>query len=274
MTKKIAIQGERASFHDVAARQFFGDDITIVPCDLPFSKVFDAFESADFAVCAIENSIHGVINEVYDLLLERRPWICGEVVLPIEQCLIGLPGAQLAAIREVYSHPVALSQCKQFLSTTLPQAKLLEADDTAGSVGLIAKWNDPTKAAIASAAAAKLYGMAVLAKAIETNHHNYTRFVVLAHKRPIEVKEANKTSLVLQLPHTAGSLAKALATFADQGINLSLIVSRPVVGKPGQYLFYIDLEVGLNNETLQIALANLHTEGNTIEILGSYRKNV
>lgn len=267
----VAIQGQAASFHDVAARQYFGDDIDTIFCDLPFRLVFDALEEgrADYAVCAIENSLHGTINDVYDLLLARHSSICGEVVLHIEQCLIGLPGATLADITEVYSHPVALSQCQEFLDTSLPHAARFEHPDTAGSVGDVAASGDKHKAAIASAAAAKLHGMQILRRAIETNHHNFTRFVVLTRERTNQI-DANKTSIVIEAPNQVGSLHKALGAFAAHDLNLSLLTSRPIVGKPQSYMFYLDFAGGLQETRTREAISELENMGCTVTILGSY----
>jgi len=272
MSNVVAIQGQSASFHDTASRQFFGDAIRLVCCDLPFSTVFDALEqpTTDYAVCAIENSLYGAINDVYDLLVARRPWICGEVRLRIEQCLIGLPQSSIGKIAAVHSHPVALAQCEAFLKEHLPQATRLEADDTAGSVAMIAEIGDPTKAAIASAEAAAAYGMKVLQRSIETNHQNFTRFAVLS-RQPSSYEHATKTSAVIELPHEPGALHAALGAFAKERINITLLVSRPVVGKPGEYRFYIDFASGLQEARTARALHALERIATTIIILGSYR---
>lgn len=268
----VAIQGQAASFHDVAARQYFGDDITTIFCDLPFRLVFDALEEgrADYAVCAIENSLHGTINDVYDLLQARPSSISGEVVLHIEQCLIGLPGATLSDITEVYSHPVAFSQCEDFLDSSLPNAARFEHPDTAGSVADVAASGDRHKAAIASAAAAKLHGMQVLKRGIETNHHNYTRFVVLTREQTNH-RDSDKTSIVIEAPNVAGSLHKALGAFAAHGLNLTLLTSRPIVGKPQSYMFYMDFAGGLQESRTQEAISEVENMGCAVTVLGSYK---
>jgi prephenate dehydratase len=268
----VAIQGQAASFHDVAARKYFGDDISTIFCDLPFRLVFDALEEgrADYAVCAIENSLHGTINDVYDLLQVRPSSICGEVFLHIEQCLIGLPGATLADITEVYSHPVALSQCEDFLDTSLPHAARFERDDTAGSVADIAASGDKHKAAIASAAAAQLHGMQILQRGVETNHHNFTRFVVLTREQPNQ-DDSNKTSIVVEAPNQPGSLHKALGAFAARGLNLTLLTSRPIVGKPQSYMFYMDFAGGLQETRTREAIGDIKDMGCAVTILGSYK---
>lgn len=275
MTKKIAIQGELASFHDEAARQFFGKNIAIVGCKT-FHETFDALEAADFALVAIENSLFGSINEVYDLLLKHKYWISGEVYLRIEQCLIGLPGSEITKIKEVHSHPVALAQCEEFLENKLPDAERFEHHDTAASVADIKKWNDRTKAAIASAAAANLHGLSVLAHEIETHKQNYTRFVVISKDQQIDPK-ANKTSLILGIDDQLhgigdrpGALYHALGAFAKQNINLTKLQSRPLKGKAWHYIFYVDVDSGLNSQEMKTALAELKELDCNVTILGSY----
>ncbi len=268
---KVAIQGQVASFHDSAARQFYGDDIVIVGCET-FGEAFQALADgrADSAVIAIENSLYGSLNPVYDLLLKHKFWISGEVYLRINQCLIGLPGAELADIREVYSMAVALGQCEEFLDTKLPQAKRVEHHDTTGSVIDIKKWNDPTKAAIAGVDAAKHYGLEILAEEIETHKQNYTRFMVLERQRH-DVPDASKTSMVLVTGHQPGALYQALGALAQRDINMSKLQSRPIVGEAWHYMFYLDVSRGLQDADLQAALQELKTQSCEVTLLGSYR---
>ena len=270
MALRTAIQGQEASFHDIAARQIYGENIDIVPCET-FASTFAALSSgeADQAVVAIENSLFGSINEIYDLLLKHRFWICGEVYLRVEQCLIGLQGASLQKITEVHSHPVALAQCEDFLDKKLPQAKRFESHDTASSVVEVKQWGDPTIAAIGSAAAAKLHGLKILAREIETNKQNYTRFVVL-QKNKKSIEGTDKTSLVLVTSHQPGSLHKALGVFAKRGINLSKLQSRPIIGQAWHYMFYVDVEVG-NGTKLADSLADLKQQDCEATVLGSYK---
>lgn len=266
----IAIQGDKASFHDIAADRYFSQSGRL------FCKTFEDTITAlknstvDYALCAIENSLYGSINEVYDLILKNELYITGEVYLRIEQCLIGLPGTQLSQITDVHSHPVALAQCDDYLNTALPTAERHEYHDTAGSVEMIKELADPTQAAIAGATAAELYGMEVLAHSIETNKENYTRFVALSRDAPSATEEHNKTSIVLRTDHTPGSLYRALGTFAERSINLSKIQSRPVVGAAWQYLMYLDLEVGTETEAFKAASHELDVQGCEVKLLGSY----
>lgn len=267
----IALQGERASFHDMAARQFFGEDIQILPCNT-FTQTIQQLEDnkADYAVVAIENSLFGSINEVYDLLLKDHAWIMGEVYLRIVQCLIGLPNAKIKDIKEVHSHPVALAQCEEFLDTQLPNAERFEHHDTAGSVADVKRWGKPEKAAIASRLAAELHGLNVLAEEIETNKENYTRFVVIS-KKPQVVEGANKTSLIITTDHKPGALYRALGIFAKADINLSKLQSRPIIGQAWHYMFYIDVEEATEQEPLKSALKKLVQEGCKVTVLGSYQ---
>ncbi len=270
--KTIAIQGQAGSFHDIAARQFFGDDISIVSCET-FGGTFAALKHTDLAVVAIENSLFGSINKVYDLLLKEDCWIIGEVYLRIEQCLIGWPSTKLPEIAEVHSQLEALAQCEEYLDGVLPHAKRIERHDTAASVADVRAWNDPSKVAIASRAAAALHGLNILAAEIETNKQNYTRFVVLQKQRS-KIDDANKTSLVLRTDADtkSGALHHALGVFAKRGINITMLHSRPVIGKAWHYMFYIDLDTPYDDrfKTVEQELLN---QGCSVTVLGSYIAN-
>lgn len=267
--KTIAIQGQAASFHHIAARHFFGEEITIVPCDT-FPATFEALKTNDFAIVAIENSLFGSINKVYDLLLKEKCWIIGEVYLRIEQCLIGIPGTKRADIKEVHSQLEALAQCEEYLDTTLPNAARLEHHDTAASVVSVKEWNDTSKAAIASRAAADLHGMEILAAGIETNKQNYTRFVVI-QKDQAMIPDASKTSLVLRTHQDTkpGALHHALGVFARRGINITMLHSRPVIGSAWHYMFYLDLDTAYD-ESFKAVEDELTELGCSVEVLGSY----
>lgn len=268
---KIAIQGQVASFHDIAAHRLFGDDIELICCET-FADVFAALASAqaDYAVVAVENSLHGPITPVYDLLLRDTPWAFKETYLQIHQCLVGLPGATIPDITEVYSHVAALSQCEEFLNTTLHDAKHLEHADTAGAVADVAKWGDKTKAAIASAEAAAYYGLEVLQANIETNPHNYTRFVALSRERQT-TPNATKTSIVLRTNHQTGALYRALGVFNQHNINLTMLMSRPVIGKHQRYMFYLDFSAGIDSPAAHDITQELRKLECEVTVLGSYR---
>ena len=273
MTKIIAIQGITHSFHHLAALQFFGgDDFALLPQDT-FAGVFSAVESgaAEYGVAAVENSLYGSIDQVYDLLLGSGLWVAGEVYEHISQCLIGLPGATVADIREVHSHPVALAQCSVYLDKRLPHAARIEHHDTAASVEDVKKWGDSTKTAIAGAQAAEAFGMQLLARGIETDKQNYTRFFVLQPHKQLSGRE-NKTSLILHTTADSqpGALYRALGVFHERAINLTMLHSRPIIGQAWRYHFYIDLEAGLESPEFASALAALGELGYEVTILGSY----
>lgn len=269
---KISIQGESGSFHDIAARQLFGTDHTQLQ-RATFAEVFSDVQSkqAEIAIVAIENSSVGSINEVYDLLLKDGVKIIGELYMRISHNLIGLKGTKLNEIQTVYSHPMALMQCEQFLEIKLPQAEVHERHDTAESVEYVAGQGDKTLAAIGSARAAKLHKLEILAPDIETDKHNYTRFIVLSLNDSND-KLANKTSIVITAKNIPGALHKVLGVFANRGINLTKIESRPIIGKGWNYYFYIDFEAGLHSPIAQEALKELIDYTDTINILGTYQR--
>lgn len=237
----IAIQGETGSFsHEATARLFPGDDL--LPC--AFSALaFDAVLSgaADAAVLPIENSLAGSVLEHYDLLLEHPVRIEQEMLLRIEHNLIALPGTKIESLERVLSHPVALAQCRRFLAEH-PGIRSTPAYDTAGSVKQIVASQDHLAAAIAPARAASVYGAEILARNIEDNPQNYTRFLVvrLASAKAASLDEADKASLAFTLPNQPGALVGALEVLASLGANLTRLESRPVLGQPWHYVFYVD----------------------------------
>lgn len=265
-TMRVAIQGEVASFHHAAARQWFGNDSTPIACDT-FPEVFGALNrlKADAAVVAIENSLYGAINQVYDLIESHGYPITGEVHLPIHQQLIGTPDSQ---VTHVYSHPVALAQCEHYLDTHHPNATRIEHSDTAAAVRFIKDAKNPHYAAIASHDAANLYGVPVIAENIESNQANFTRFLVIEPHGTVPA-DADRTSLVLTTNHEPGALAKVLTVLAQHDINLSKLQSRPIVGKPWHYRFYLVLDSA--GDTLHAALADIEHAVDSLTVLGEYR---
>lgn len=266
---KIAIQGESGSFHELAAKHWFGENIELVCCDT-FSEVFMACADgrADAAVCAIENSLYGSINEVYDLLQEYRFPIIGEVPERIHQNLIALPTASLNDITHVFSHPVALAQCDAFLAEHLPNAEKVQHQDTAASVAYIKEQNNIAYAAIASSVAAKQYEMQILRSEIEDHSTNYTRFLILNPKGSAP-SGANKTSLTLQTNHTPGSLYKALGVLANANVNMTKLQSRPITGKVWKYQFYLDIETA--GDQLITIIKEMTSQGCEVTVLGEYK---
>lgn len=243
---RIAIQGIRGSFHDIASHQYFaGEDVELVCCNT-FEEVFSAMASDDtlLAMVAIENTIAGSLLHNYELLRDSGLTVVGEHKLHIEHSIMCLPEDTMADIREVNSHPVALAQCRTFLARH-PEMKVVEADDTAGAAEAISRRHLRGHAAICHAGAAPLYGMKVLRQAIEDNKHNYTRFLVLSDPwnadRFRDLPRTNKSSIVFTLPHEEGSLSQVLSIFSFYKINLTKIQSLPIIGQEWQYLFYVDV---------------------------------
>ena len=243
-TLKIAIQGVKASFHDVAARKFFTGK-TVVPVECSTFRILCdklAASEADFALMAIENTIAGSILPNYALLETNGFKILGEVYLRIEMCLLALPGQKLEDIRFVQSHPMALLQCQDFLST-LSNIKQVEASDTAESAFEIKSRNLNGYAAIASRLAGETYGLTLLKENIETDRANFTRFLVLSRNKDYQRPEgANKASIRFEAEHKPGSLAHILSILSNHSVNMTKIQSIPILGKPYQYGFHVDLE--------------------------------
>lgn len=266
---RIAIQGEQASFHDSAAKEWFGSDSSLVPCE-SFSEVFGALNrhEADAAIVAIENSLYGGINQVYDLIESHGYPIVGEVHLPVHQQLIGTPNTP---ITHIYSHPVALAQCENFLDTHYPTATRIEYHDTAGAVRFVKESGNPSFAAIANREAATLYNLPIIQETIEDNPANFTRFLAI-QPHGATPKNANRTSLVLTTNHTPGALARVLMILAEHTINLSKLQSRPIVGKPWHYRFYLVLDTA--GEPLHEALTAITPLVSSLTILGEYRSQL
>jgi prephenate dehydratase len=267
---KIAIQGIETSFHEVAAKKYFGENITSDEC-WTFTELCESLNSgkSDFAVMAIENSIAGSLLQNYGLLQDYHFYILGEVFLRIEMNLMALPGTKLEEISVVQSHPIAIRQCMQFLQN-LPNIKILEKEDTAACAKEIAELNLKGYAAIANKAAAPRFGLEILASNIETNKNNFTRFMVLG-KKPLESDKNNKATLFFNLPHDPGSLAKVLNLFAEHNINLTKIQSVPIVGLPYKYNFHVDIEWQNYSDYQKAKKAILPFIVN-LSILGEYQK--
>jgi len=243
---KVAIQGVAGCFHDAAAREYFqGQDIETIPCDTfhdMFSLLHD--DASMLGIVAIENTIAGSLLQNYDLLRQSNEIITGEHKMHISHAIAALPGQRLDDIVEVNSHPMALLQCEQYLHRH-PKMKVVETNDTAGSAKMIAEGRLTGHAAVCGPYAARLYGLQVLESDIQTNKHNSTRFLIVAHPAAagcfMQSKKVNKASIVFTLPHTQGSLSAVLTIFSFYGMNLTKIQSTPIIGREWEYRFYIDL---------------------------------
>ena len=267
---KISIQGSRGSFHDIVARERFPGDSEIVESDT-YHQVFDDIKKGfvDYGVVAIENSIYGSFRENYDLLLKHDAKIVGESYHKIILDLIALPGVKLEDLKEIYTHPMAMTQAEAFLEK-YPDLKKIETHDTASSARMIKEKGLLHAAAIGSELTAEIYGMSILAHDIETERHNYTRFLFLS-KEENYPEDADKTSIVIRVKDEPGSLSQCLKIFVDENINLSKLESRQLVGS-FDYYFYLDFEKGLHRGETRRALAELKKSTKMIKILGTYKK--
>lgn len=268
---KVSIQGELGCFHEVAARQYFGNDvIDIVTCstfDMTLKAVQEGY--ADVAMMAIENARSGSILYNYNLIRESGLKMLGEHNLRVVQNLMALPGQTINEIKQIRSHPIALSQCMTFLNN-YPDITLVEADDTAGSAKLISEHRLKKIAAIASAKAAEIYGLEIIAPGIETYKKNYTRFLVVGSEDKGN-KDGNKVSACFATGHKPGSLAAVLVRLAEMNINLSKIQSVPRLNGEWEYMFYLDLELP-SGTTLEMITDVLKKDTSNLEILGIYNK--
>jgi prephenate dehydratase len=279
---KVAMQGQGGSYHDRAAQRLFPQHHSLHLEN--FVAVFTAVDqgTADYGVSAIENTLVGSISPVYDLLrIYDALSIVGEVFVAIDHALIGLPAATIDDVKVVYSHPVALDQCTDFLGARLSEATLRGTDDTAGSVELVKRLNDPSSAAIAGAANAERFGMQILNADIANDPNNFTRFLVLRRTERIHLADramADKTSLFVERltndrdEHAAGTLFRALGCFANNEVPLTKVESRPVVGKPWHYSFYIDCGVGGDDPRMRATRSQLAGIGALWRELGTYRR--
>lgn len=271
--KRVAIQGGLGAYHDIAAHNYFQEDLEIVPC-ITFKDIFVEADNDEhlLGVMAIENTIVGGLLQNHDLLKLNNMRIAGEHKLRISHTLSALPGQDLGDIKEVISHPMALMQCSDFLDT-LPNLKVVEHEDTALAAKDIFEQNLTGVAAICSERAAQLYNLNVLARSIETNKRNFTRFLILAHDNMVEEvrksEEIDKASLVFVLPHKEGSLSQVLSVLSFYDINLTRIQSLPIVGRAWEYQFYIDLSFSNFERYKQSVKAIIPLVSNLI-VLGEY----
>lgn len=269
--KRVAIQGIRASFHEEAAFKFFGEDIETIECN-SFKETFQKLEQqkADYVVMAIENSIAGSLLPNYTLLREYNFPVIGEVYLPIQLHLMALPGVKFEDIKIVTSHPIAIRQCSDFLDE-YPNLKVVESSDTAACAKKIKEEQLTDTVAIANTLAAKLYGLEILERRIESNKKNYTRFLILTDKQT-EVENFNKASLCFQVTNDAGSLVKVLNILAELAINMSKVQSMPVLGRRNEYNFYVDIEWN-DTKNYEDAIRRIVKHTINFSIMGEYVKN-
>ena len=266
---RIAFQGEPGAYSEAAALRFAPAAVAM-PCR-SFEEVFTAVSEGrvTLGILPMENSIGGSIHRNYDLLVQHELPIVGEVELPVEHCLLARPGTSIADLRVVYSHPQALAQCEEYLEA-LEGVEIIAVYDTAGGAQMVAEGTRADAGAVASHRAAELFGLEVLADTIQDYAANITRFVLVG-RSPAPAGEATKTSLVFSLKSTPGALFKALSGFALRDIDLSKLESRPIRGRPWEYLFYADVHAARESLACGRALTHLGEFTEWVRVLGSYR---
>jgi prephenate dehydratase len=272
---RVAFQGEKGAFSQVAIHQLLGHEVEVAPCQ-HFDEVFRTLArgTVDAAVIPIENTLHGSVHENYDHLVEYQLPIVGETSVRIVHNIIVLPGVRFSNIRRVFSHPVALNQCLRFFAR-YPALEPMPFYDTAGSVKMLVEQQLTDAAAIASAAAAEIYGGRILKRSIEDDRQNFTRFFLLERKRArrrlaADKTKVYKTSLVFTTRNVPGNLFRTLSAFALRDINLTKIESRPLRGKPWEYLFYLDFIGRVDDPRVKNALGHLRELADFLKVLGCY----
>ncbi len=268
---KVGYQGNHGTFSEIAALQYFqGKNVESIGYK-NFPSIMKDVENGtlDYAVLPVENTTTGIIARTYDLFQNYAIHVVGEINVPIQQNLIGLPGARIEEIKQVYSHPEALSQCAGFFEAH-PQIQEVPYQDTAKSVEYVKQENDPSKAALGSWRAAEYYEMASLQKAVQDSTMNMTRFFVITNKEE-EIAGADKISLMLVLRHTPGSLYNALGIISKRGINLLKLESRPRPGKVFEYLFYMDITGSLKQKDVKEMLHELEQRCIECKVFGNYK---
>ena len=271
MNNRVAIQGFQASFHEMAARQFFEQEIQTLEC-ATFPQLFNAMKAVetDFAICAFENALAGSILPNYAFLRNSNLEIFGEVYLCIEMNLVALAGQTIADIEEIHSHPMAFLQCQEFLEK-YPKIQLVESSDTGLSAKEIKDRHIKNRAAIAGKQAAEIFNLEIIAADIHDNKRNFTRFLALRKRNGELVKGINKATISFRSNHTPGSLAKILTIIGEHDINLNKIQSLPVIGEEWKYYFYIDLRFE-NFANYRKMMDEIEPLTRDLKILGEYKQ--
>jgi prephenate dehydratase len=280
-TLRVAFQGERGAFGDEAVGVYFGnradaEETGARPQPVPYRAFADVFRAVaaaevEFGLVPVENSQAGSINDVYDLLRQHDLFVAGEIGHPVNHCLLCLPGQQLSDIKRVISHPQALAQSDVYLREL--GVEVVATYDTAGSAKMIREENLQGVAAVASASAAELYELEILASGIQTIKDNYTRFIVLSREPAPRANGDAKTMLVMATAHQPGSLHKCLGVLAAHNINVLKLESRPSRQRVWEYVFYLDFEGHRDDQPVRTALADLASHTTFCKVLGSFAKN-
>lgn len=266
---RVVFQGAEGSYSQMAMMQYFGENVNSFHVDT-FRDAMCAIEegSADFAVLPIENSTAGIVNEIYDLLVEFENYIVGEQIIRIEHCLMGVPGTDLSKIRTVYSHPQSLMQSARYLSAH-ENWQQISIQNNAFAARKVSEEKDVTQAAIASEKAAKIYGLDILKRGVNQSETNSTRFIIVTNQK-IFLKDAKKISICLEVPHESGSLYHMLSHFIYNNLNMTKIESRPIEDRNWEYRFFIDFEGNLADGAVKNSLRGLRDEARNMKILGNY----
>ncbi|RMG99073.1 MAG: prephenate dehydratase [Chloroflexi bacterium] len=264
----VAFQGERGAYSEQAVREYFGGETAVLPCR-SFLALFDAVHEnkATCAMLPVENSLAGTVIPAYDLLVDHDLQVQAEVIVRVEHCLMAPPGTRLEDVRRVWSHPQALAQCEQNLRRL--GIEPVTYYDTAGAARDLAANPQPETAAIASALAAEIYQLDILARHLEDMDFNYTRFFVLGRETPPR-RDPSKTSIIFTTRHVPGALHAVLGELAQRGINMTKIESRPRRNRPWHYLFYVDFEGHEDDPPVQEALLGILKQASFLKVLGSY----
>ena len=265
---RVVFQGAEGAYSQMAMFRYFGEQVKNFHVDT-FRDAMTAIEegSADFAVLPIENSTAGIVNEIYDLLVEFENYIVGEQIIKIEHCLMGLPGTDISQIRTVYSHPQSLMQSARYLSTH-EDWRQVSLPNNAFAARKVSEEEDKTQAAIASEQAAKIYGLDILKRGVNQSETNSTRFIIVTNQ--IFRKDASKISICLEVPHESGSLYHILSHFIYNNLNMTKIESRPIEERNWEYRFFIDFEGNFADGAVKNALRGLRDEARNMKILGNY----
>lgn len=265
---RVVFQGADGAYSQAAMQKYFGEQVNSFHVDT-FRDAMSAIEdgSADFAVLPIENSTAGIVNEIYDLLVEYENYIVGEQIIKIEHCLLGVPGAKMEDIQTVYSHPQSLMQSAKYLSNH--DWKQISMQNNAFAAKKVAEEKDKTQAAIASEYAGQVYGLDILKKGVNHSGTNSTRFIIVTNQK-IFKKDAKKVSICFEIPHASGSLYHMLSHFIYNNLNMTKIESRPIEERNWEYRFFIDFEGNLADSAVKNALRGLREEARGMKVLGNY----
>lgn len=266
---RVVFQGAEGAYSQMAMLQYFGSSVNSFHVDT-FRDAMGAIEegSADYAVLPIENSTAGIVNEIYDLLVEYENYIVGEQIIKIEHCLMGLPGSDMAQIKTVYSHPQSLMQSARYLNAH-DNWRQISMQNNAFAARKVSEDKDFSQAAIASEQAAKIYGLDILERGVNQSDTNSTRFIIVTNQK-IFLKDAGKVSLCLEVAHESGSLYHMLSHIIYNNLNMTKIESRPIEGRNWEYRFFIDFEGNLADTAVKNALRGLREEARMMKILGNY----